>query len=475
MARRIFSDFVTSPGKKISSEERIKSSAVAQGTQGTSRAFPTTPVKVVAQKSIPTYSRTTADVPHGVRSDRQSRRLSKKILAPVVLCMFMVVVGGGYTYWRTHRKPIATAPQRTTPQVVVNQIAQEPTPVVTSHMMFVGDVFWGRAIETAAKASERGAANLFRGLSSEDKKGYDAWIGDMECPVTDKDIPYRTQVDALVFNCRPEYTAEAAKWFDVMTMANNHMADNGGEWGISQTRQNLEKTGIQYFGNFDVTKESDICEVIAINARVDDGSSIHLPVAMCGYQYVGAVEPKDSQLQVMERYARVMPVIAMPHMGVEYRATAEPAKEALYRSMIDHGADIVIGGHPHVVQNSEVYKGRLIAYSTGNFLFDQQILGRDTTETLGVGITMSMKDTQGYDAYRALADTCQKYKDDCLATLERSLTTRPEFRIAYDFAYYDEASGTPVKASQAVTDIIKKRATVDALQDLATAWSPKKE
>jgi hypothetical protein len=359
-------------------------------------------------------------------------------------------------------------------QVKSSSTVVQPSKAVTStsHLMFVGDVFWGRAIETAAQHSGKGPANLFRGLTADDKKGYDAWIGDMECPVTNKDIPYRTQVDSLIFNCRPEYASAAAQWFDVMTLANNHTANNDGKWGLGQTRTNLAAAGIQYFGTYDMNDTADICEVVSIKAHDtnDPATSFLLPVAMCGYDYVGGVTPKASEMQLMQRYAKVLPVIAMAHMGVEYRPTAEPAKVAVYHQLIDKGADVVIGAHPHVVQNSEVYNGRLIAYSTGNFLFDQQILGRDTTETLGVGVALSLTDQQAIRTYKDIAASCKSFQDDCLTKLEASVTKRPAFTVAYDFQCFDEASGTPVRASEAVCDQIKTRATVADLQGLSKTW-----
>lgn len=404
------------------------------------------------------------------KSDSVRRRRSVTRFAlwgvGVALVCGLLGSGGWYVSQRGHGVAPATAavvPRSTTPVPPADD-------AVSSHMMFVGDVFWGRAIETAAKSSGRGPANLFRGLTSADKAGYDAWIGDMECPVTDKDIPYRTQVDALVFNCRPEYAAEAAKWFDVMTLANNHTDNNGGLWGLEQTRTNLSSVGIQYFGTYDMTNEDDICEVVAVKAQSKQKGAVMVPIALCGFEYVGGVTRKLTQMEQMKKYAAVMPVIAMPHMGVEYRATAEPAKEETYRALIDNGADVVIGGHPHVVQNSEVYKGRLIAYSTGNFLFDQQILGRDTTETLGVGIKLTINDQAAIDTYTSVAEGCKKFKDDCVTILGAKLKARPVFAVSYDFQYFDESTGTPVRASAEVASLIKARATVDQLIGLDAEW-----
>jgi poly-gamma-glutamate synthesis protein (capsule biosynthesis protein) len=87
-----------------------------------------------------------------------------------------------------------------------------------------------------------------------------------------------------------------------------------------------------------------------------------------------------------------------------------------YRSLIDGGADMVLGDHPHWIQNTESYKGHLIVYSMGNFIFDQQ----DTSEVVrSAGIRVVMK-TGGSDStllkkWLALGEKCMVFKDDCLA------------------------------------------------------------
>jgi len=60
----------------------------------------------------------------------------------------------------------------------------------------------------------------------------------------------------------------------------------------------------------------------------------------------------------------------MLHWGSELKPSPGESQKTLARSMIDAGADAVIGGHPHVTQTGEVYKGRPIVYSLGNFVFD---------------------------------------------------------------------------------------------------------
>ncbi len=345
------------------------------------------------------------------------------------------------------------------------------SPKVTTRMMFTGDVFWGRSMQTKAEASGKGSKYLTQGLTTADREQYDAWIGNFECPVTNRDVPYALQLKDLKFNCRPEYLPELAQWFSAATLANNHMDNNGGQVGLQQTRQNLEQNGIQYAGTYDMAQTNDICEVLALPARIAHSKVLtRLPVALCGYMYVVDATPSAEALAVMQQYAKVMPVIAMPHMGVEYRATAEAEKVTAYRRMIDNGADVVIGAHPHVIQNSENYKGRLIAYSLGNFLFDQQTLGRSTTLGLAVGVSLTIADKHAADVYASLAAGCVAYKDQCLAQLNEQLGKRPPITVDYKFTCYNQALGYPVKGSDADCAEATTAATVPLLHNLSHKW-----
>ena len=58
------------------------------------------------------------------------------------------------------------------------------------------------------------------------------------------------------------------------------------------------------------------------------------------------------------------------HWGWEYEPEASDRQKQLARAMIDAGASMVVGGHAHVTQGAEIYKGRPIVYSLGNFVFD---------------------------------------------------------------------------------------------------------
>ena len=73
------------------------------------------------------------------------------------------------------------------------------------------------------------------------------------------------------------------------------------------------------------------------------------------------------------------------HWGEEYKLINSPAQQSLAHKIIKTGADLIIGHHPHVVQNIEKYQGKLIFYSLGNFIFDQYF-SPDTQQGLAVGL-----------------------------------------------------------------------------------------
>jgi poly-gamma-glutamate capsule biosynthesis protein CapA/YwtB (metallophosphatase superfamily) len=86
---------------------------------------------------------------------------------------------------------------------------------------------------------------------------------------------------------------------------------------------------------------------------------------------VATVDREAAEREAAEREAADRVVIVQYHGGTEYADEPTDLVRARLEAAIDHGADLVIGHHPHVLQGIEVYKDKLIAYSMGNFLFDQ--------------------------------------------------------------------------------------------------------
>lgn len=289
---------------------------------------------------------------------------------------------------------------------------------VKSTMGFFGNIYWGRYVHTQAMQSGLGYEQPFSRLHEFGHDDYDAWIAGMECPsVAGLEIDPVHENNTLLFNCKPEYLPEVAKWFDVVTLANNHTNNQGVE-GFEETKKNLDEVGIQYFGHYDPDEIDDLCDVIAVPAQLtfDDGNTVEgkLPIAMCGHHTLGKL-PEEAGYDVVTEYAEHFPVIAMPHMGIEYVPEPSEDQTYLYRRLIDAGAEAVIGDHPHWIQTTEAYNGHLIVNSMGNFIFDQQMDG-EVTRSSGIKLVLTSDgmDTQELETLTELAEECVAYQAGCL-------------------------------------------------------------
>ena len=95
---------------------------------------------------------------------------------------------------------------------------------------------------------------------------------------------------------------------------------------------------------------------------------------VCEHEGLGCAYINDLKVNhvIIEAKRRVDYLIILPHDGIEYVDVPLPETIARYRDFIDYGADAVIGTHPHCPQGWETYKGKLIFYSIGNFLFNSK-------------------------------------------------------------------------------------------------------
>jgi hypothetical protein len=344
---------------------------------------------------------------------------------------------------------------------------------VSSNVLFLGNSFWGRYINDWSMASPLKYAYPFSRLSEFHRDKYDAWISGLECPtVAGVNMTSAEMEQALQFNCSPNYLPEAAKWYTAFTLANNHTDNQGGAAGFRETQAQLDKYGIQYFGNYDPDVTADICEVIGLPVKISyDNNSIKngkLPVAICAYHGVFKIPSADA-VAVMKKYSSYMPVVAMPHMGAEYKSEPDQIKTDFYHSLIDGGADMVIGDHPHWIQTSESYKGHMIVYSMGNFMFDQQ----DTPEVIrSAGINVYIKtadsDKNLLEKWLELGEKCARYKDDCLASAEKQKLGKLD--INYKFGVVGTNDGdkivkpaTPAQQTS-VLDRLEWQSTIDGLR-----------
>lgn len=333
---------------------------------------------------------------------------------------------------------------------------------IESNVLFGGDIYWGRRMDDWSQASPLKTAYPFSGLNGFHRNDYDAWIANLECPTVPGVHPTKQDEEVtLTFNCSPDYLPQLAKWFSIVSMANNH-SDNQGASGFTATRKQLDKNHIQYFGHYDPDVTDEVCEVVSlpvhINYSDDTQSKGSIPIAMCGYHGVFKI-PSSASVAVMQKYARYMPVIAYPHMGVEYKPHSDAIRTSLYRSMIDNGADAVLANHPHWVQNSEAYKGKLIVYSMGNLIFDQQFSSEVMRSAL-IKLDLTTKpsaDKSQLEAWLKLGPQCASFADNCLAMAEQKGLKRLPFSFKYGMTAVDTSNRLSKPASRALTKAVADR------------------
>lgn len=312
----------------------------------------------------------------------------------------------------------------------------------------------------------------FSRLNEFDRESYDAWISGLECPTVPGVNMTSAEMDAtLSFNCDPAYLSEAAKWFSAFSLANNH-TDNQGIEGFSETKRQLEGHGIQYFGHYDPRALDDICDVLSLPVTVrmsgEATTKGSLPVAMCGYHGVFRI-PTGEAVDKITEYSKYMPVLAFPHMGAEYKPEPDELKTNFHRSLIDAGADMVLGDHPHWIQTTESYKGRLVVHSMGNFMFDQQ----DTPEVVrsaAIRVVMEVSEVESglLAQWLEIGEKCKTYQDDCLdQAVKKNLTKLP---VTYKFGVVgtndaDKIVKPATSAEQAsISERLRWRQTMSQLQ-----------
>ena len=356
------------------------------------------------------------------------------------------------------------------------QISAKPKLLsVSNKSLNMGNIFFGRYIDdwsmraanpakgATAVANESDSRDFnypFSGLASFERNKYDSWIAGLECPVTPNFRSSEVQDTDLKFNCLPDYIGPASKWFNSFSLANNH-TDNMQEIdGFTQTKAILEKNDIQHFGHFDNAITDENCDVANMPARAnyDDGTvkKINIPIAYCGYHNVFKL-PTESELLSITKFSKYFPTFVFPHGGAEYTTKSDGIKRELYRSMIDAGADTVIGDHPHTTQETEIYNGKLIVYSLGNFIFDQQ---SNFNVTTGVALDIDMKIT-GSENYNnvieKLGDKCSSYQDNCLDIVKKEGGKKPVFTLDYDIIASDNSGKLTKKGSVDIQNAMLQR------------------
>jgi hypothetical protein len=268
-------------------------------------------------------------------------------------------------------------------------------------MIAVGDVMPGRGV--AEEAQPLAAVHPWLGAA-------DLAVGNLECVVAGggapRPGPYRLRAPLST----PAALRDAG--FDVLGLANNHALDYGPA-GLEETVSRLEGAGLSPVGagpDVEAASQPLIREVGGVRLALLAFNAVADPDDRPGEDgwTRAAWDPARAAAAVAAARAEAHAVIVSVHWGYEYELRPDPAQRDAARILLDAGADLVIGHHPHVVQGVqtgsrsllETYGGRgdgFVAYSLGNFAFDQE--QGETRQGLAL---RAFFDRQGLRAVQAL-------------------------------------------------------------------------
>lgn len=215
-------------------------------------------------------------------------------------------------------------------------------------------------------------------------KGADYKLANFEGPMTDFQS-VSVSGNHFQFTFSPKFLPALKKRFQVFSLANNHTA-NFGSQGLDQTRSYLAKSGLGYFGD-PSNDEEYLSKIIEKNG---------LKIALLGYHGLVQSDWQKIISEVNTQKKQTDFVIVYPHWGNEYKEFASATQQTQAHELIDAGADLIIGSHPHVIQPLEIYKEKVIFYSLGNFVFDQYF-----SEQVQTGLSVGLVINKDYNKVTA--------------------------------------------------------------------------
>ncbi len=294
----------------------------------------------------------------------------KRLAAFAALVAVLFVAGcggdaggsGGDPRWQAGQGGGATGPA-TGEQPAASDPAKEPSISLTA----TGDVIMGNAPD---RLPPNGGKGFFDDVKSA-LKG-DLVMGNLEEPLTDDTGAGKCGPEpknCYQFRAPPGYAAHLrSAGFQLLNQANNHGYDYGRQ-GYENTQSALEAHGLKHTG---APGEITVVDVKGIKVAV---------VGFSSYPWSNSLVDLNAAKQVIEMAKESAQIVVVQvHMGAEGadKTRVKPGTEMFFgenrgdpirfsRTVIDAGADLVIGHGPHVLRGMEFYKGRLIAYSLGNF------------------------------------------------------------------------------------------------------------
>lgn len=287
-------------------------------------------------------------------------------ISTMLFCTLAIVIVGAYFVFQTFLKNSGDQANPDT-QLPDSSVSQKSTVQLT----FVGDTMMSGNVEKTLLANGYDYPFVHvKSLFLQD----DITIANLETPITDKGLPAENK--SFVYKSSPlAVPAMKAAGIDVVNLANNHSMDQGVP-GLLDTFAALDANQIEYVGagkNAERAYAPVFIEKNGIKIAIL-GSSRVIPETswFAGEAQPGMAASYDPTLAVKaieQANSQADLVVVIAHWGKERTDHPVDHQIELSRAYIDAGADLIVGGHPHVLQGFERYKDKWIAYSLGNFIF----------------------------------------------------------------------------------------------------------
>jgi poly-gamma-glutamate synthesis protein (capsule biosynthesis protein) len=247
---------------------------------------------------------------------------------------------------------------------------------------FTGDVMLGRYVEELMNSN--GLNYPFEKVG-ERLNLYDEVVINLEGPVLKNALHTKTPDFSTNFSFKEDVlNVFAENNIGIVNLANNHTFDRGEE-RFQEMVEILNERDIDWFGHPWKYDEEYVHTILA------EGVDINLIGFQQATNYEFDINKMKSTVEAVKNDNPLALNIVNFHFGPEYKPYSANIQQEIARGAVDAGADMVIGHHPHVVQEMEVYKEKPIFYSLGNFVFDQYF-STETQEGLVVELVLEFKD-----------------------------------------------------------------------------------
>ena len=253
----------------------------------------------------------------------------------------------------------------------------EPVQEEPVTLLFAGDVYLSDHVLGAYQKAGGIHGVLDEGIREEIRQA-DLFMVNQEFPFTDRGTAAADK--QYTFRLPPSSVSMFQEMgIDMVTLANNHILDFGAE-GLLDSCSVLDGAGIRYVGggpDLERARQLEIVEIKGKKIGFLGTSRVYMDVSLAaGPEHPGVFstyDPAQALEAIRAADSQCDYLVVYVHWGIERNTEPEEYQRTMGRQYIDAGADLVVGSHPHVLQEIETYQGKTIAYSLGNFVFGSSI------------------------------------------------------------------------------------------------------